>query len=116
MTITPDVVRPTNRTGGLVISLIVLAIIGGICYSQLGFYSVQPLGALPEGSTAVVWRESDEPFFNSPDALCLERLGGVSLLCRGMAMGQAPVDRIVFRLPYMRWAYLQSTDGRDFDR
>jgi len=85
-------------------------------YAKLGVYTIQPIGALPEGGTAMVWREAGEPHFNSPDALCLERLGGVSLLCRGMAMGQAPMDRILFRLPYIHWAYLQSTGGREFDR
>jgi hypothetical protein len=85
-------------------------------YVFCGFYSVQPIGALPEGSTAIVWRNTGEPFFNSPDALCLERMGGVSLMCRGMAMSQAPIDRIVVRLPFIELAYLQSTDGQSFDR
>ena len=81
-----------------------------------GLYTVQPIGALPDGATAVVWRASGEPFFNSADALCLERMGGVSLLCRGMAMAQAPTDRIIMRLPYQRWAYLKSTGGQEFGR
>ncbi|HET9639704.1 MAG TPA: hypothetical protein VFP12_10890 [Allosphingosinicella sp.] len=81
-----------------------------------GFYSIQPIGALPDGSTAIVWRAEGEPFFNSPDALCLKRIGGVSLLCRGLAMSQAPVDRIILRLPYQKWAYRLSTGGREFDR
>lgn len=81
-----------------------------------GFYTVQPIGALPEGGTAIVVRATGEPFFNSPDALCLERMGGVSLLCRGMAMGQAPTDRIIVRLPYQEWAYSASTGGQSFDR
>ena len=71
---------------------------------------------MPEGATAIIWRGEGEPFFNSPDALCLERLGGVSLLCRGLAMGQAPTDRIVLRLPYQDWAYSLSTGGREFER
>ncbi|SDQ24405.1 hypothetical protein [Pseudoxanthomonas sp. CF125] len=93
-----------------------LAAAFGAFYLFCGFYSVQPIGALPEGVTAVVWRESGEPFFNSADALCLERADGVSLLCRGMAMAQAPTDRIILRLPYWRFAYLESTDGREYDR
>lgn len=59
-------------------------------YAFCGFYTVQPIGALPDGATAIVWRESGEPFFNSADALCLERTGGVSSMCRGMAKGQPP--------------------------
>ncbi len=89
---------------------------GSLFYSFCGFYSVQPIGALPDGATAVVWRSEGEPFFNSADALCLARTGSVSLLCRGLAMGEAPIDRILLRLPFFKWAYLQSTDGLDFDR
>ena len=85
-------------------------------YLFCGFYTVQPIGALPEGGTAIVWRAGDEPFFNSPDALCLERMGAVSLLCRGMAMTQAPTDRIILRLPYQDWAYSASTGGQTFNR
>jgi hypothetical protein len=85
-------------------------------YVFCGFYTVQPIGALPDGATAVVWRESGEPFFNSADALCLDRVGGVSLLCRAMAMGQAPTDRIIMRLPYQEWAYTASTGGKEFER
>lgn len=98
---------------------VILAAIGAfiaLLYFFCGFYTVQPIGALPDGATAIVWRANGEPFFNSPDALCLERMGGVSLLCRGMAMGQAPTDRIILRLPYQHWAYLQSTGGAEFDR
>lgn len=87
-----------------------------IIYLTTGIYTVQPIGALPEGATVIVRRGSGEPFFNSPDALCLERLGYVSLLCRGMAMGQAPTDRIILRLPYIHLAYLASTGGQEFDR
>ena len=101
-----------------IVATLVAALIVSMAYFYIkcGFYSIQPIGAIPEGATAVVWRADDEPFFNSADALCIERMGGVSLLCRGFAMGQAPTDRILFRLPYQHWAYLQSTDGREFDR
>lgn len=85
-------------------------------YFLCGFYSMQPIGALPDGATAIVWRDSGEPFFNSADALCLERVGGVSLMCRGMAISQAPLDRIILRLPYQEWAYTASTGGQTFDR
>lgn len=89
---------------------------GVLFYIFCGFYTIQPIGALPSGGTAIVWRAPGEPFFNSADALCLERMGGVSLLCRGMAMGQAPTDRILIRLPYQSWAYTASTGGKEFDQ
>ena len=85
-------------------------------YLLCGFYSIQPIGAMPDGATVIVWRESGEPFFNSPDAMCLERMGSVSLMCRGIAMAKGPADRILLRLPYMEWAYSLSTGGKSFDR
>ena len=99
--------------------LIVIMLLGSLAalfYLFCGLYSIQPIGALPEGSTVIVWRNAGEPFFNSADALCLDRMDGVSLLCRGMAMGAAPTDRIILRLPYQDWAYEQSTGGRRFER
>lgn len=98
------------------LTVAVLGVILVIIYLTMGVYTVQPIGALPEGATVIVWRGSGEPFFNSPDAMCLKRVGYVSLLCRGMAMGQAPIDRIILRLPYIHLAYLASTGGKEFDR
>jgi len=98
------------------IAIVIIAVVLLIALSRMGFYTIQPIGALPEGVTLIVWRTSGEPFFNSPDAVCLKLQEGVSLLCRGLAIAQAPVDRIIFRLPYMDWAYLMSTGGQVFDR
>jgi hypothetical protein len=101
----------------VVVGLVAVLFAFAVCFRMfLGFYTIQPIGALPEGRTLVVWRADGEPFFNSPDAVCLQRVGGVSLMCRLVTMGQAPVDRIVVRMQYMEWAYLASTDGRKFDR
>lgn len=99
----------------LVAAVVVIAL-AAFVYAKLGFYSIQPIGAVPEGATVIVWREADEPFFNSADGMCLRRTGIVSLMCRMMAMGASPKDRILLRLPYQRWAYLRSTEGREFDR
>lgn len=104
-----------SRTIAIVLLLLVVVVLV-ILYTQTGFYTVQPIGAVPEGATLFVWRTSGEPFFNSPDGHCLRAVGYVSLLCRGMAMEYAPTDRIILRLPYWEWAYLQSTGGRKFDR
>lgn len=114
---TPVEGQRTGRTSHWgAISLLACLGIAVFIYAKLGFYSIQPIGAIPEGATAIVWRESGEPFFNSADALCLQRMGGVSLLCRGLAMGEAPKDRIIVRLPYLKWAYLRSTGGKEFGR
>ena len=114
---TPNVpVRHSRGCGcwAVLVALVVLALVYLVV--RPGTYTVQPIGALPEGATLLVYRGSGEPVFNSPDGLCLRIQGGVSLLCRGIAMGQAPVDRIILRLPYMEWAYLLSTGGQKFDQ
>jgi hypothetical protein len=87
-----------------------------VSFTRFGFYSIQPLGALPDGGTVLVWRRGGEPFFNSPDGACLRVQGSVSILCRLAALGQAPVDRVVLRLPYQHWAYLASTGGQTFEQ
>lgn len=107
---------PPSSSGRTMWILIVSAVLAVLFYLFCGFYTIQPIGALPEGKTLVVWREGDEPFFNSPDATCIRRVGYVSLMCRGMAMGSGPIDRIIIRLPYQAWAYSISTDGQEFNR
>jgi len=107
--------RPKRNWLKTIAIIIVFAIILVVAL-KVGFYTIQPIGALPEGKTLIVWRSSGEPFLNSPDAMCMKRVGEVSLLCRGVALAAAPVDRIILRLPYMEWAYLLSTGGKRFER
>ena len=99
----------------LVIAAILVVIII-LFITQIGVYTIQPIGAVPEGRTVIVWRGSGEPFFNSADGACLRTIGHVSILCRLTALGNAPTDRIIVRLPYQRWAYLLSTDGKEFEK
>jgi hypothetical protein len=110
---------PRPRTFGqprVLIAAASLALVILTAYIFLGFYTIQPLGAVPEGQTWLVRRSNDEPFFNSADGLSLRRVGSVSLLTRSMALGQAPKERILMRLPFWEFAYLQSTGGMKFDR
>jgi hypothetical protein len=84
-----------------------------------GVFTIQPIGALPEGITIIYHsRNPQMPFFSSPDGLCLEIQGSVSLLCRAMTISAVEElsDRILLRLPYSHWAYLRSTDGVVFDK
>lgn len=98
----------------IITASVVLIIV--LTWWKTGIYTIQPIGMLPEGKTLIVWRESGEPFFNSPDATCLERVGAVSLMCRMLAMSKAPVNRIILRLPYWEWSYLASTGGNKFEK
>lgn len=83
-----------------------------------GVFTIQPIGAVPEGITIIYHSRNPEmPFFSSPDGLCLEIQGSVTLLCRATAIGAVEdiADRIIFRLPYIHWAYLRSTGGMEFN-
>lgn len=76
-----------KRGSGCLPGLVLLA---GLVFAWLfcGVFTIQPIGALPDGATFVIWRSSARPFFDSPDRLCLDIQGGVSLLCRGTALGR----------------------------
>jgi len=102
---------------------IVITIIAAIVLTWLlirpGVFTIQPIGALPEGVTFIYHsRNPNMPFFSSPDGLCLEMEGHVSLLCRMAALSASTdlIDRIIVKLPYSHWAYLQSTGGLDFEK
>ena len=82
-----------------------------------GIFTIQPIGALPEGVTLIYHsRNPAVPFFASPDGLCLQIQGSVSLLCRATSIGVVTdiADRSIIKLPYIHWAYLASTGGREF--
>lgn len=101
----------------LIFLVVILIFVVAFLLIRPGVFTIQPIGSLPEGITMVYHsRSSEMPFFSSPDGICLETMGSVSLLCRGMAIASIEelADRILFRLPYSRWAYLQSTGGREF--
>jgi hypothetical protein len=107
--------RKKNRALWIILAVVILALV----LIRPGVFTIQPIGALPEGITFVYYgRGSEMPIFSSPDGLCLQMQGNVSLLCRAGALSAATElkDRIVLRLPYSHWAYLRSTGGLEFDR
>lgn len=97
--------------------LIVVSILALISYTQLTFFVIQPIGAIPEGRTVVITRLNKTNFIDSPDAMCERIQGGVSLLCRGMIMATVvEKSTILLRLPYSSWLYSISTGGKEYDR
>lgn len=116
--------KPSKSRKGCIAPLIVIVVVLLLCSASWalvnpGVFTIQPIGAIPDGITFIYHSRNPEmPLFSSPDGLCLEMQGSVSLLCRGMALGamEELADRIVLRLPYQHWAYLRSTDGQEFDR
>ena len=82
-----------------------------------GVFTIMPNDMYPEGMTIVYYsKDRSMPFFISPDSMCLEAQGYVTTNCRMSAMlaSLRIAERILFRLPYSHWAYLQSTGGLDF--
>jgi hypothetical protein len=117
-TVTEQKSRKKSRAGYVVLTIIVVLVTAWITIRP-GVFTVQPIGALPDGVTIIYHsRSSKMPFFSSPDGICLQTQGTVSLLCRGIALGASTdfIDRKIIRLPYIRWAYLQSTGGQEFEK
>jgi len=83
-----------------------------------GIFVIQPIGAIPQGTTIVYWRFGLKmPFIASADGL-LDKSGlGVSLMGRGVMLGGLAgiiTDRELFRLPYYEALYLLSTGGKKY--
>lgn len=99
------------------ITLVIIAVLMVVIYTQITIFVVPPIGALPEGKTVIITRLNKTEFIDSPDGMCERIQGGVSLLCRGMTMG-AVIEKstILLRLPYSAWLYSISTGGKTYDR
>lgn len=98
-------------------TLIVVAAVLLFVTTQLTLFVVQPIGAVPEGRTLVIWRLQTMHFIDSADAWCARKMGGVNLLCRGVVLGRVgSADVILLRLPYSDTLYLWSTGGIRYDR
>lgn len=94
-----------------------LIIVSAVVCSQITVFIIPPIGALPEGKTVIITRLNKTEFIDSPDSICERIQGGVSLLCRGMAMGAVlEKSTILLRLPYSSWLYSISTGGKIYDR
>ncbi|HEM7133880.1 TPA: hypothetical protein U2I51_003375 [Providencia rettgeri] len=101
----------------IAIFVVLIIAISVFAYNKLTIFTVQPIGSIPDGVTVVMWKKGDMRFFESPDGLCMQRVGSVSLLCRMSMLGNTiDKDNIIIRLPYSEYAYLKSTDGKKFDR
>lgn len=95
----------------------VLIMAATLAYFSLTVFVIQPIGAVPEGRTVVIGRVGKTKFLDSADAICQREMGGVSLLCRAMIMGNILEEATIFlRLPYSEALYLWSTDGRTYGR
>ncbi|PHI31511.1 hypothetical protein [Budvicia aquatica] len=100
----------------IVISAVVglLIIFSIFVYTKLTFFVVQPIGAIPNGVTAITWKKGNLKFVESPDSMCFRTSGEVSLLCRGMTIASViNNNEVIYRLPYSNRLYLISTNGKE---
>ena len=99
--------------------ILLLCIIGFFIFF-CGFFVIQPIGAIPRGTTIVYWRFGTKmPFITSADALADKTGSGVSLLGRGIVLGglaKTLKGRELFRLPYSKTLYLISTRGIEYEK
>jgi hypothetical protein len=105
-----------NKRRVILLLALLLVVIGVVCYTQITIFVVQPIGAVPEGRTLIISRLPGTKFIDSADAMCERMQGGVSLLCRGIALGRVSENASVYiRLPYSETLYLLSTDGQRYE-
>ena len=98
-------------------TLTLVAIAAAILFAttQLTLFAVQPIGAVPEGRTMVIWRADTMKLIDSADAWCERQTKTVSIMCRALVLAQiVEEDVIIATLPYSETLYLWSTDGRRF--
>jgi hypothetical protein len=85
-----------------------------------GIFVIQPIGAIPDGTTIVYWRSGlNIPFVASADGLLDDSGIGVSLLGRGLMLAKLaePIkEREIFRFGYSETFYLWSTGGKKYEK
>jgi hypothetical protein len=102
---------------GHVIALVITAVLAVVIYTQITFFIIPPIGAMPEGKTVVIARLNKTEFIDSADAMCERMQDGVSILCRAMTIGAVfEKSATLMRLPYSPWLYSVSTGGKTYDR
>jgi len=103
----------------IIISVSILAI---VLFFRIfcGIFVIQPIGAIPEGTTIIYWRTGlNLPFIASADGLLDKSGAGVSLLGRGMMLAKVaePLkENEIFRIGYSETIYLWSTGGKKFEK
>ena len=100
--------------------IIIIIVVPISIYSLLGVFIVQPIGAVPEGSTVVYYRVGTNlPFLTSADGWLIDQEREVSLFARAMAIStiiNSIGDKKIFSLPYFESLYLLTTGGRKFSK
>ncbi len=106
---------PQKNNKILIIGLVVLLLFIILASTQITFFAIQPIGAVPEGVTLVIPRGKGTKLFDSADGICLREMVSVSLFCRMAAISTVLENsEVLFKLPYIDFIYLSSTGGSRF--
>jgi len=104
----------------ILITLSIIAIICIIFRIFCGIFVIQPIGAIPEGTTIIYWRSGiDLPFIASADGLLEQSGQGVSIFGRMSMLSKYAIpvkEKEIFRFGYSEKLYLISTNGKQYDR
>lgn len=95
------------------VAAVVVVLIAGAQFITI--FVVQPIGAVPQGRTVIVTRLTNVNFIDSADGICERKMGGVSVLCRGMVIARVMKEATILgRLPYSSLLYGVSTGGKTY--
>jgi hypothetical protein len=98
------------------VALVCAAALLTLAYTQLTFFAVQPIGAVPDGVTLIIPRSGRLKFIDSADAVCERETGSVTLLCRVAVLGAvAKNSQVLIRLPYSETLYSSSRGSHKKD-
>lgn len=80
-----------------------------------GIYCMPSNEKIPRGATLIVSRNDDEPFLNAPDRPIPkpveEKLRGPSMFGSGPIKRRPVTERMIVRLPYIKWLHEQAKDS-----
>lgn len=97
------------------LTLVALAAAILFATTQITFFAVQPIGAVPEGRTMVIWRADTMKLIDSADAWCERQTKNVSIMCRSLVLAKIVDENVIIvNLPYSESLYLWSTDGQRY--
>ncbi len=89
-------------------------------YIFTGFFVIQPIGAIPDGTTVWFWRNNTNlSFISSADSILLDSTGEVTLLGRMIVLGKIGdllADKKITTFSYIDSFYLISTKGKRFEK
>lgn len=99
------------------ITLVSIAIISIVIFSQITLFVVQPIGSIPSGKTLVILKLNKTNFIDSADSMCVRETGSLNLMCRGMMIA-AVINKstVLLKLPYSSFLYDISTGGKEYNQ